>query len=73
MLVSYIFRQISAKFLPKTKSSTRLLWRLIFTVGSFAKHFLQPLVIMISMKKLEKYRLSYILTYSSNLRDLPRT
>jgi len=55
MLESYIFRQISAKFLPKTKSSTSLLWRLSFTMGSFAKDCFQPLVKRISIKTLDKH------------------
>ena len=35
MLANYIFRQISAKFLLKTKAS--LLWRLSFRMGRFAR------------------------------------
>jgi len=54
MLENYIFRQTSAKFLPKTNSST-IVWRLSFRMGSFAKDFLQTLVNRISIKPLEKY------------------
>jgi len=37
MLESYIFRQIYAKLLPKTKAA--LFWRLSFRMGSFAKAY----------------------------------
>jgi len=53
MLESYIFRQMSAKLLPKTKAAR--LWRLSFTMGSFVKACLQPLVNRISIKTLENY------------------
>jgi len=39
MLENNIFRQISAKFLLKTKAA--LLWRLSFRMRSFAKDYLQ--------------------------------
>ena len=64
MLESYIFRQISAKLLSKTKAA--LLWRLSFRMGSFAISCFQPLVNRISIKTLENYLPSYISTYSSN-------
>jgi len=70
MLESYIFRQISAKLLPKTKAA--LLWILSFRMGGFAKACLQPLVNGISIKRLESYLPSYILTYSSRHKDLTR-
>jgi len=57
MLESYIFRQTSAKILPKTKAA--LLWRLSFRIGSFGKACLQPLVNRISIKTLENYIPSY--------------
>jgi len=41
-------------------------------MGSFAKDSLQPLVNKISIKTLEKYWSSYILSYSSKLNDLTR-
>jgi len=49
-----------------------LLWRLSFRLGSFAKDCLQPLVNRISIKALEKYLRSYILTYSSKRGDASR-
>jgi len=61
---------MSAKLLPKTKAA--LLWRLSFRMGSFAKTCLQPLVKRISIKMLENYVPSYILTYSSKHKDLTR-
>jgi len=51
MFESYIFRQISAKVLPKTKAA--LLGRLSFRMDSFAKACFQPLVNRISVKTLE--------------------
>jgi len=53
MLENYIFRQMSAKLLPKTKAA--LLWRLSFRMSSFAKACVQPLVNRISIKTLENY------------------
>jgi len=56
MLESYVFRQISAKYLLKTKAL--LLWRFNFRMGSFAKDCLQPSVnrdFRTSIKTLEKY------------------
>jgi len=44
---------MSAKLLPKTKAAR--LWRLSFTMGSFVKACLQPLVNRISIKTLENY------------------
>jgi len=41
VLEGYIFKQISAKLLPKKKAA--LLWRLSFRMGCFAKDCLQPL------------------------------
>jgi len=70
MLESYIFRQISAKLLPKTKAAP--LWRLSFRMGSFAKACLQPLVNRISIKTLKNYLRSYILTYSSKHKDVTK-
>jgi len=52
MLESLIFRQISAKLLPKTKSSTIV--EISFGMGSLAKDCFQPLVNRISIKTLEK-------------------
>jgi len=46
ILESYIFRQISAQLLLKTKAA--LLWRLSCRMGSFAKACFQPLVKRIS-------------------------
>jgi len=52
MLESYMFRKISVKLLPKTKSSTIVeTW---FQNGQFCKCLL-PLVNRISIKTLEKY------------------
>jgi len=70
MLESYIFRQMSATLLPKTKAA--LLWRFSFRMGSFAKAYLQPLVNRISIKTLENYLPTYILTYWSKHNDLTR-
>jgi len=54
------------------KQTAALLWRLSFGMGSFAKDCLQPLVNRISIKTLEKYWPSYILSHSSKLNDLTR-
>ena len=62
-LESCIFRQTSAKFLPRQTAA--LLWRLSFRKGSLAKDCLQPLVNRISIKSLEKYWARYILSYNS--------
>ena len=70
MLESSIFRQMSAKLLPKTKAA--LLWRLSFRMGSFAKACLQPLANRISIKTFENYLPRYILIYSSKHKDLTR-
>jgi len=53
MLENYIFRQMSAKLLLKTKAA--LLWRLSFRMSSFAKACVQPLVNRISIKTLVNY------------------
>ena len=50
----------------------QLLWRFSFRVSSFAKDCLQPLVNRISIKTLERYWPSYILSYGSKLNDLTR-
>jgi len=51
MLEGLIFKQISAKLLPKTKAA--LLWRRSFGMGSLAKDCFQPLVNRISIKTLK--------------------
>jgi len=63
LLESYIFRQTSAKFWRRQTAA--LVWRLSFRMGSFAKDCLQRLVNRISIKALERYWPSYILSYSS--------
>jgi len=52
------------------RQTAALLWRFSFRMGSFAKDLFQPLVNRISIKPLEEYWPSYILSYSSKLNDL---
>jgi len=70
MLESYIFRQTLRSFFQRQTAA--LLWRFSFRVSSFAQDCLQPLVNRISIKTLQRYWPSYILSYSSKLNDLTR-
>jgi len=56
MLEKHHFQANVCKLLAKTKAA--LLWRLSFTMGSFAKACLQPLLNKISIKTLENYYLA---------------